>query len=217
MRLEIEFIVGALFIKLPTIINRNFQTMKKFILTTIIAITSCLGGFAQNNSMAIAAKDNSQEVEGEKTTIQKFTNVSATYRAWFNSFDAGYYGLRYEGFSKNGILYTLAFKGSWGLTEPGLYQGRVGGGKGFALTDWLACTVPVSFIIGDYVKGSKYNSKTGKPSYDTSGFMFGLVVSPGLRLRFGGFMVGATFDLGMGIAHNVGFYKGFELSLGITL
>lgn len=189
--------------------------MKRAFLAIAVAIMASLGAFAQvdlSTKSFFAAVTDDAGGSRDEGGMSEFTNLSATYTTWFNSFDTGYYGLRYEGFSSNGLMFTAAFKGSWGITDPGYYQYRVGMGKGFQFTDWCALTIPISFIMGDYAKD--YDMKKGKIK---KGECYGFAISPGLRFKAGKLIIGASFDLGGLYTRDFAFYKAFELSLGFTL
>lgn len=174
----------------------------------------------EETSVAALTSDNNEanksgadiKNENDKTFIKGFSNIGATWTCGFDSFDKGYYGLRIESFDANGLMYHLSIKGSWGVTTPGMYQWRTGFGKGWAVNKWLVVALPVSFMMGEYVKDVKINSK-GKISYDT-GLSFGLLVSPGLRFKIDKIIIGAQIDLGGVYSNKLGFYKGLEFSLG---
>lgn len=147
----------------------------------------------------------------EKPLLSEFDNIHATYSAWFDAFDKGFYGVGMESYGKN-TVFTLSLNGSWGLTDPGLYQGRVGYGVGYAFNKFFAVSCPLQIMLGEAVNGASVD-KYGNIKYDT-GFMGGLLLSPGIRLKCGGIIIGAGFDIGWAQSSSASFYKDFNLKLG---
>lgn len=160
-----------------------------------------------------AANDSTETAAPAEKHYEDFSNVSLTYLAWFDNFDKGFYGLRYESIDRG--IYTLSFKGSWGITDPGFYQWRIGFGPAGTLTQNVAYVCPVSFMMGDYLKNIKFKSN-GDIDYEKD-LHYGLVLSPGLRAKLGVLMIGVSFDLGFDYADKFRFYKGFELGLGVKI
>lgn len=142
-------------------------------------------------------------------------NLSVTYNCWFDNFDKGYYGVRYESIDAK-LMMTMAFKGSWGITDPGMYQWRVGAGPVWNIKSCknLALVLPVAFFSGDYVKGASV--KKGKVKVE-KGTYYGGLVSPGVRFKAGGCVLGASFGLGFAYTKKMEFYKDFELSIGFSI
>lgn len=192
----------------------------KIFLTIIIASVSLSAsaqiGRGQNlvNSVGTQTADTLNTVNSKKAETTDFSSLSATWTTWFDHFDKGYYGIKYEGVN-NGTIYTMAVKGSWGVTKPGMWSWRIGFGKAWALNDWAAVVAPISFQNGDYVKEVKMK-KNGDYDYET-GLSYALLISPGLRFRLGGAVIGVSFDLGGIYTKKVQFYKSFELSLGFKI
>lgn len=164
------------------------------------------------NSLTGSNDTTDKDTNPTESFIQGFTNVAATWTCGFNSFDKGYYGLRAESFSESGAMLAMSFKGSWGVTTPGLYEWRVGYGKGWVANEWLAVALPVSFEMGDYVSNVKIK-KNGDYDYETD-LKYGLIASPGLRFKIGSLIIGAQIDLGVVYAGEFCFSKGLEFSLG---
>lgn len=195
--------------------------MKHFISTLAI----CLSAFAMHaqdssNLTGSLLGGKAETVENEaqlpetENKFNGFSNVSATYNCWFDHFDKGYYGLRVETVDKGGFVYTVAFKGSWGITDPGLYRWRIGFGKAWSVQNWVAFIVPVAFMSGDYVKD--ITVKNDKLKYE-KGTFYGLVVSPGIRVKLGGCVVGVSLGLGVDYSSKFEFYKDVEFSLGFKI
>lgn len=152
------------------------------------------------------------QVENSEILFDRFSNISATWTCGFESFDKGYYGLRVESFFDNGIMYTFSFKGSWGVMTPGMFQWRASLGKLCVINKSFAFALPVSLMMGEYIKDAKYDR--GKIKYEKD-LCFGLIASPGLRIRVEDIIIGAQIDLGAVYGKDVNFYKGLEFSLGV--
>ena len=212
--------------------------MKKAILFILISTLSAMSAYALNEgdiSSPIEISTNQTNESTSAVSIKDFSNLSLTYATWFDrDFPTGFYGIRYESFLTNGgFMATLAFKGSWGITNPGYFEFRWGFGKGWAINENIALVIPANFVIGDYISDIRIDDNLNL-LYSKS-LWYGVIASPGIRIKIDRFLIGASFDLGVqfadGIKATVGsnsdnisadtghlteFYKGFEISAGFT-
>lgn len=180
--------------------------MRKIFLALLLIATMSIAASAQNIN---------GQAEKTETKAVDFSNLSASWTTWFSNFDNGFYGLKYEGFANN-MVYTIAFRGNWGVSNPGMYNWRIGIGPSRTLNDWFAIVAPISFQMGDdYIKEATMD-KNGNIKFKTD-LSYSLIVSPGARFKLGGAVFGVSFDLGGCYADKIRFYKAFELSLGFTI
>jgi len=208
--------------------------MRKTFFAILFATASVFLAQAQVEQTHVIANDTTLLNPKDKTSIQDFNNLSATYLSWFNLFPDGYYGLRYETFATaKGFMVTVAIKGSWGTLKPGFFEFRWGFGKGWAINENIALVIPGSILIGDYTSLIQVDNNLNVRHEKSLGY--GLLASPGIRFKFGRAIFGITFDLGIQhtggtsiqvfdgtetisaeINGKVDFYKSFELSAGFT-
>ncbi len=186
--------------------------MKKLIIMMFVAIAASLTTHAERT--ALTQQVTSTDTVKQEDPLAAFDAFQFSYFGGFSSFDKGYYGVGFERFAGNGV-FSLSFHGSWGITDPGLYQGRIAYGYAYGAAPWLALVVKGTVILGDCVSDVTMTSK-GKLKYETE-FGGGLLASPGIRLRLDKLTIGVNADLGWAYFHGSGFYKDLMLSLGFKI
>lgn len=189
--------------------------MKHYFVVLAMALLSVTAQ-AQIVKTLTESGEKSETVADEKEKKEGFgDNLSVTYNCWFDNFDKGYYGVRYESVGPK-FMMTMAVKGSWGITDPGFYQWRIGAGPVWNIkgSEKLALVLPVAFFSGDYIKSASV--KKGKVKFE-KGTYYGGLVSPGIRFKVGGCVLGASFGLGFDYSNEFEFYKDFELSIGFRI
>lgn len=168
--------------------------------------------YAQNLGGSSSAESSNEAATSKKSYIKDFGCVYLSYFGGYKDFDKGYYGIGWELFNESGAFANMSYHGSWGITDPGEYQWRVGGGYGIAPVEFAAITARINAMFGSYTK-YEYNEKTGKLK-EESKFGGGILFAPGVRLKFGKLSFGVNFDLGWAYFGGSGFYKDVELNLG---
>lgn len=189
--------------------------MKHYLVVLAMALLSVTAQ-AQIVKTLTESGEKSETVADEKEKKEGFgDNLSVTYNCWFDNFDKGFYGVRYENIDSK-LIMTMAFKGSWGVTDPGMYQWRIGFGPVWNVksSEKLALVFPVAFFSGDYIKGATV--KKGEVKAE-KGTFYGGLVSPGVRFKVGECVLGASFGLGFAYTKKMEFYKDFELSIGFRI
>lgn len=145
---------------------------------------------------------NNENQTNQEMSPTAFNAIYLSYYGQFKYFDSGFYGIGMRSFGDNGFFYTFSLHGSYGITDPGVFEFRTGAGYGCVLHPMVLVSGAARMLIDVAKVNRDWNAGVG------------VVFTPGLNLKISKLILGVSVDLGW-MQNYKRLYSCAEISLGI--